>query len=78
MDVMLNFLVNKVIYDNVNFINVKGVISIKDEVVFLSNVFFLVFGGDILFFGNVLIKEINFMFIMDLDLKKIDIGELFG
>ncbi len=78
LDATLNFSANKVIYDNVNLTNVKGTISIKDEAASLSNVSSSAFGGDILFSGNVSTKETNSTFTMDLDLKKIDIGESFG
>lgn len=78
LDATLNFSANKVIYDNVNLTNVKGTISIKDEAASLSNVSSSAFGGDILFSGNVSTKETNPTFTMDLDLKKIDIGESFG
>jgi hypothetical protein len=78
LDATLNFSANKVIYDNVNLTNVKGAISIKDEAASLSNVSSSAFGGDILFSGNVSTKENNPVFTMDLDLKKIDIGQSFG
>ena len=78
LDATLNFTANKVIYDNVNLTNVKGAISIKDEAASLSNVSSSAFGGDILFSGNISTKDKIPSFTMDLDLKKIDIGESFG
>ncbi|MBW2939056.1 AsmA-like C-terminal region-containing protein [Aureisphaera sp. CAU 1614] len=78
LNATLNFTANKVIYDNVNLTNVKGAISIKDEAASLSNVSSSAFGGDILFSGNVSTKDKIPSFTMDLDLKKIDIGESFG
>lgn len=78
LDATLDFSAKKVIYDNIVLENTKGTVGIKNEAASLSNVTSNVFGGNIAFSGNVDTKNTVPTFGMDLDLKKIDIGQSFG
>ncbi len=78
LDATIDFSATKVIYDNIVLDNAKGTVSIKDEAANLSNVTSSAFGGDVAFSGNVSTKTETPTFVMDLDLKKIDIGQSFS
>ena len=78
LDVTIDFIVNKVIYDNVLLENTKGTVRIVDETAILSNVTSKAFGGDLAFSGNVSTKQATPTFTMNLDLQEIDIDESFG
>lgn len=77
LDATLNFKANKVIYDNLELKNAKGVASIKNEAITISNFTSDIFGGNIALDGNVSTKTDVPTFAMKLDLSKIDIEESF-
>ncbi|CAI8353750.1 MAG: Uncharacterised protein [Polaribacter sejongensis] len=68
----------KVVYDDMHLSNVFGTVFIQDETVILKNLKSDVFGGNIAFNGTISTKETTSKFKMDLNLKKINIGESFG
>lgn len=78
LDATIDFSAKKVLYDNIVLENTKGTVGIKNEAASLSNVTSKVFGGDVAFSGNVDTKNTVPTFAMNLDLKKIDIGQSFG
>lgn len=77
LDATLDFNVNKVIYDNIELKNAKGVATIQNETINISNFTSDIFGGKIALTGNVSTKTEIPTFAMDLDLSKIDIDESF-
>ncbi|GHC64180.1 AsmA-like C-terminal region-containing protein [Ulvibacter litoralis] len=78
LDATIDFSAKKILYDNIVLENAKGTVGIKNEAASLSNVASKIFGGDIAFSGNVDTKNAVPTFGMNLDLKKIDIGQSFG
>jgi hypothetical protein len=77
LDATLDFSANKVIYDNITLTNTKGSVAIQEETAKLSNITSNIFGGNIAFSGNVSTKNEVPRFAMNLDLKKVDIGQSF-
>ena len=77
LDARIDFVAKKVLYDDVVLENTKGTVSIKDEEATLSNVTSNIFGGDIVFSGNVSTKNSVPTFAMSLDLEKVDIEKSF-
>lgn len=78
LDATLNFNANKVIYDNLELKNAKGVAIIQNETITISNFTSDIFGGNIALQGNVSTKDETPTFDMKLDLSKIDIEESFN
>ncbi|AUC84199.1 AsmA family protein [Polaribacter sp. ALD11] len=78
LDITLNTKAKKVIYDNINLINVSGNILIKDETVTLKDLKSDVFGGNIGFNGVVSTKGKKSKFTMDLNLKELNISDSFS
>lgn len=77
LDATLDFSANKVIYDNITLTNTKGSVAIQEETAKLSDITSNIFGGNIAFSGNVSTKNEVPRFAMNLDLKKVDIGQSF-
>ncbi len=77
LDAILDFNANKVIYDNLELTNAKGIAAIKNETITISNFTSNIFGGNIALSGNVSTKNETPTFAMDLDLSKIDIDQSF-
>ncbi len=77
LDATLDFNANKVIYDNLELTNAKGIAAIKNETITISNFTSNIFGGNIALSGNVSTKDETPTFAMDLDLSKIDIDQSF-
>lgn len=77
LDATLNFTADKVIYDNLELLNVKGTAKIKDETASLSNVTSNFLGGTIALGGNVNTQKATPTFAMDIDLSKVNINETF-
>ena len=78
LNITLNATATKVIYDNINLTNVSGSVFINDETVRLKNLKSSVFGGNIDFDGVVSTKGEKPKFIMDLNLKKLNIADSFN
>ncbi|WP_026451401.1 AsmA-like C-terminal region-containing protein [Aequorivita capsosiphonis] len=77
LDATLDFNANKIIYDNIELKNAKGIAKIENETISISNFTSDVFGGKIALSGNVSTKNETPTFAMNLDLSKIDIEESF-
>lgn len=77
LDATLNFNASKVIYDNLELKNAKGIATIQNETITISNFTSDIFGGKIALSGNVSTKSETPTFAMNLDLSKIDIEESF-
>lgn len=78
LDATLNFSANKVLYDNLELLNTKGSVKIKDETASLKNVTSNLLGGGLAFNGDVSTKSETPTFNMNLDLSKIDIVKSFA
>lgn len=66
-----------VVYDNLTLKNVKGRLIVKDETARLENMSTDIFGGKLLFAGDVSTKGTQPKFTMDLGLKTLDIKDTF-
>lgn len=77
LDAYLNFNANKVLYDGITLNNVKGIATIKDEKMSLTNTSTSVFGGTIGINGFVDTKNAQPVFDMALDMKNLDIAQSF-
>ena len=77
LDATLDFTANKVIYDNLQLTNAKGMAAIANETITISNFTSNIFGGNIALSGNVSTKNEMPTFAMNLDLSKIDIDQSF-
>lgn len=66
-----------VVYDNLTLKNVKGRLIVKDETARLENMSTDIFGGKLLFAGDVSTKGTQPKFNMDLGLKTLDIKDTF-
>ena len=73
LDATLAFDAKKVKYDNLELLNTKGTVRIKDETAYLNDVTSNLFGGGLGFNGKVSTKSETPTFGMNLDLSKIDI-----
>lgn len=78
LDVTLDFNANRLLYDSVELKNAKGVASIQNETISISNFSSEIFGGRIALSGNVSTQTETPTFAMNLDLSKIDIDESFN
>ncbi len=78
LDATLNFDTKKVVYDNLELLNTKGTVKIKDETAYLQNVTSNIFDGGLAFNGNVSTKSKAPTFDMAMDLSKIDIVQSFN
>ncbi|GAA4274011.1 AsmA-like C-terminal region-containing protein [Aquimarina gracilis] len=78
LDATLNFNTKKVVYDNLQLLNTKGTVKIKDETAYLQNVTSNIFDGGLAFNGNVSTKSQVPTFDMALDLSQIDIVQSFN
>ncbi len=78
LDATLNFDTKKVIYDNLQLLNAKGTVKIKDETAYLENITSNIFDGGLAFNGNVSTKSKVPTFDMALDLSKVDIVQSFN
>ncbi|EAR13024.1 outer membrane assembly protein [Polaribacter irgensii 23-P] len=78
LDVRLEAVAKKVIYDNINLTSVSGELHIKEESVRLKNITSAVFGGNIDFDGVVSTAEKRSKFALDLNLKKLNIADSFN
>ncbi len=77
LDCTLNADAKTVVYDNLTLKNVKGRLIVKDETARLENMTTDIFGGKLLFAGDVSTKGTQPKFAMDLGLKTLDIKETF-
>ena len=77
LDCTINADAKTVVYDNLTLKNVKGKLIVKDETARLENMTTDIFGGKLLFAGDVSTKETQPKFAMDLGLKTLDIKETF-
>ncbi|MGO3181334.1 MAG: AsmA family protein [Aequorivita sp.] len=77
LDATLDFNANQIIYDNIHLKNAKGIATIQNETISITNFTSEIFGGNIAISGNVSTKSETPTFAMDLDLSKIDIKESF-
>ncbi len=77
LDATLDFNANKVLYDNIELKNAKGIATIQNETITISKFTSDIFGGNIALSGNVSTKNETPTFAMNLDLSKIDIEESF-
>ncbi len=78
LDATLNFDTKKVIYDNLQLLNAKGTVKIKDETAYLQNITSNIFDGGLAFNGNVSTKSKVPTFDMALDLSQVDIVQSFN
>lgn len=78
LDITLNFNANKVIYDNLELRNAKGVLVINDETARLENITTDIFNGSIGLDGMVSTKNKTPVFEMDLALNSLDIASSFN
>ena len=78
LDANLDFVANKVLYDNLVLENTTGNLRIVNETASLSNVSSDIFGGKILLNGTVSTKEAVPNFTMQLNLRSIDIARSFN
>ena len=77
LDATMDFTATKVIYDDIELDNASGTVSVRDETAHLRNMKSKVFGGDVVFSGNVSTLAETPTFAMNLDLQKIDIDASF-
>lgn len=77
LDCTINADAKTVVYDNLVLKNVKGKLIVKDETARLDNMTTDIFGGKLLFGGDVSTKTAQPTFAMDLGLKTLDIKETF-
>lgn len=77
LDCTINADAKTVVYDNLTLKNVKGRLIVKDETARLENMTTDIFGGKLLFAGDVSTKETQPKFNMDLGLKTLDIKDTF-
>lgn len=77
LDCTINADAKTVVYDNLTLKNVKGRLIVKDETARLENMTTDIFGGKLLFGGDVSTKTTQPTFAMDLGLKTLDIKETF-
>lgn len=77
LDVQLDFVADKVLYDNLTLSNAKGNLKIANESASLNNVTASLFNGNINLNGNVSTGQTVPTFGMKLDLKSIDIAQAF-
>ncbi len=77
LDVNINAVANKVLYDNLILNNVKGNLRIKDEKVILSNMTSSIFDGNLTFNGEVSTKNEKPTFAMKLGMAQLGISETF-
>jgi len=68
---------NTVLYDNITLKNVSGTLLIKDQTATLKNMKSNIFNGVIGFDGNVSTKTAKPTFVMNLDMKSLNIDESF-
>ncbi|WP_405606151.1 AsmA-like C-terminal region-containing protein [Polaribacter sp. Asnod1-A03] len=78
LDVKFTANASKVVYDNLNLTNVSGDLYIHDETVDLKNLKSDIFGGNIVFDGNVSTKGTTSNFKMDLNLNELKISDSFS
>lgn len=78
LDVQLDFVADKVLYDNLTLQNTRGALEIADETATLRNVTASIFNGNITLNGNVSTGEAVPTFGMELDLNSIDITQAFN
>lgn len=78
LDVQLDFVADKVLYDNLTLQNTKGTLQIVDETATLKNVTANIFNGNIVLNGNVSTGQAVPTFGMQLDLNSIDITRAFN
>lgn len=78
LDAALDFNANKVLYDGITLTNVKGIATIKDEKMTLTNTTTNVFGGIIGLNGYVDTKNAQPVFNMALNMKDLDIAQSFN
>ncbi|MDM1406510.1 AsmA-like C-terminal region-containing protein [Myroides sp. DF42-4-2] len=77
LDCTINADAKTVVYDNLTLKNVKGRLIVKDETARLENMTTDIFGGKLLFAGDVSTKGTQPKFNMDLGLKTLDIKDTF-
>lgn len=77
LDVQLDFVADKVLYDNLTLRNAKGGLKIANETASLNNVTASLFNGNINLNGNVSTGQTVPTFGMKLDLNSIDIAQAF-
>lgn len=77
LDAVLDFNVNQVLYDGLTLKDVKGVATIRDEKMNISNGSTNVFGGNIGINGSVDTKGSQPQFDMALSMKNLDIAQSF-
>lgn len=78
LDAELDFIANRVLYDDLVLKNVKGKLIIRDETATLQNVSSQIFDGSIGVNGNVSTKNAVPTFSMNLDLEALNIAEAFS
>jgi len=78
LDAYLDFAINKMLYDGITLTNVKGLATIKDEKLTLTNTSTNVFGGNIGLNGFVDTKNAQPVFDMALNMKDLDIAQSFN
>ncbi|WP_037319414.1 AsmA-like C-terminal region-containing protein [Salegentibacter sp. Hel_I_6] len=78
LDTELAFIVNTVIYDDLELKDAKGTIILRDETATLQNITTNIFGGNIALAGNVSTKGATPTFDMDLALNALNIAESFN
>ncbi len=78
LEITLNFNANKVIYDNLELKNAKGVLVLKEETARLENITTDIFNGSIGLDGMVSTKGATPVFEMDLALNSLDIASSFN
>ncbi|MGB3150946.1 MAG: AsmA-like C-terminal region-containing protein, partial [Maribacter sp.] len=77
LDANINASANTVLYDNLTLRDVKGNLSIKDEMAILSNMTSSLFDGKVGFNGEVSTKNETPTFAMRLAMDQLQIGETF-
>lgn len=78
LDVELAFTANRILYDNLELKNAKGVLIIRDETARLQNITTNIFEGSIGLNGLVSTKNPTPVFEMNLDLNSLDIASSFN
>ena len=78
LDTEINFVANRVLYDDLVLNNAKGKLLIRDETATLQNISANIFGGSIALDGNVSTKGAVPTFNMKLNLNSMDIAQSFN
>lgn len=78
LDAELNFVANRVLYDDLVLNNAKGTMFLKDETATMQNITAEIFGGTISLNGRVSTKGAVPTFDMNLNLNSLDIAQSFN